>query len=272
MKKIAIFTSEATEDVRRLIEFFNSEGQIRLTWIFTTRDDADLKTELSPTTGIVKFDETILNHDAEQIARSLKDSETDMIVRYGFSYQLPEIIAQAVGNHVISISSVEEAKEAVSEPEKDEEDIQVEMTPPEVPPTPDEEWAEALKINFDPSKIVQTPPPVPGSIPPPLSEENIGVERVSDSVRRDYYNERPRYEGEMPSTYLIWSILVTIFCCFIPGIIAIIFSSQVSTRYFAGDEEGARRASRNAEIWIIVSFVVGVIASTLWLPFMIIAS
>ncbi|MCH5230394.1 MAG: CD225/dispanin family protein [Muribaculaceae bacterium] len=74
----------------------------------------------------------------------------------------------------------------------------------------------------------------------------------------------------MPSTWLIWSVLITVFCCFIPGIIAIIYSSQVSSRYYAGDIEGARRASRNAEIWIIVSFVLGVLSATLYLPFMLI--
>ncbi|MCH5233846.1 MAG: CD225/dispanin family protein [Muribaculaceae bacterium] len=82
--------------------------------------------------------------------------------------------------------------------------------------------------------------------------------------------EGPDGSEPMPSTYLIWSILVTVFCCFIPGIIAIIFSSMVSSKYYAGDIEGSRRASRQAEIWIIVSVVLGVLAATLYLPFMLI--
>ena len=63
-------------------------------------------------------------------------------------------------------------------------------------------------------------------------------------------------------------MLATILCCFIPGIVAIVFSSMVSTRYFNGDFEGARRASRMAEIWIIVSIVAGVISNSLYLPMM----
>lgn len=119
--------------------------------------------------------------------------------------------------------------------------------------TPDQEWADVLKINF-------TPPPVPGSTPPPIPEQNS--------------SENPGHEDvpPMPSTYLIWSILTTVFCCFIPGIVAIIFSSQVSSRYFGGDFSGAYRASRMAEIWIIVSFVLGVLSATLYLPIMLIAS
>lgn len=70
----------------------------------------------------------------------------------------------------------------------------------------------------------------------------------------------------MPPSHLVWSVVMTILCCFVPGIVAIVMSSKVSTRYYAGDLEGAKRASRNAEIWIIISFVLGVISSTLYLP------
>ncbi|MDE6753773.1 MAG: CD225/dispanin family protein [Muribaculaceae bacterium] len=77
--------------------------------------------------------------------------------------------------------------------------------------------------------------------------------------------DAPKQEP-MPPTYLVWSIVMTVLCCLVPGIVAIIFSSQVSGRYYAGDIEGARRSSRNAEIWIIISFVLGVLSATLYLP------
>ena len=75
----------------------------------------------------------------------------------------------------------------------------------------------------------------------------------------------------MPPTYLVWSVIMTVLCCFIPGIVAIIFSSQVSTKYYSGDVEGAKKASRNAEIWIIVSFVLGVLSATLYMPIMMVS-
>ncbi|MDE7109035.1 MAG: CD225/dispanin family protein [Muribaculaceae bacterium] len=40
----------------------------------------------------------------------------------------------------------------------------------------------------------------------------------------------------------------------------------MSTKYLSGDYEGARKSSRNAEIWIIISFVLGVLSATLTLP------
>lgn len=70
----------------------------------------------------------------------------------------------------------------------------------------------------------------------------------------------------MPQNYLLWSILATIFCCLPLGIVSIIFSAQVSGKYFAGDYEGARRASRYAQYWIIASIVVGVVTATLYIP------
>ncbi|MDE7413965.1 MAG: CD225/dispanin family protein [Muribaculaceae bacterium] len=70
----------------------------------------------------------------------------------------------------------------------------------------------------------------------------------------------------MPPTFMIWSVLALVFCCFPTAIVAIIFSAQVSSRFYARDYEGARRASRRAEMWIIASVVLGVISMALYLP------
>lgn len=70
----------------------------------------------------------------------------------------------------------------------------------------------------------------------------------------------------MPPTGMLWSVLSVIFCCILPGIVAIYFSSRVSKCYYEGDMAGAERASRLAQIWIIVSFVLGLMNATLWLP------
>ncbi|MGO4775538.1 CD225/dispanin family protein [Lysobacter sp. 2RAB21] len=56
--------------------------------------------------------------------------------------------------------------------------------------------------------------------------------------------------------YLPWSITLTVlgacFCCLIgaaPGIVALVFGNQVNSKYAAGDEDGARRASETTKIW-----------------------
>ena len=53
--------------------------------------------------------------------------------------------------------------------------------------------------------------------------------------------------------HLIWAIAATIFCRLPAGIVAIVYAAQVNGMLDAGDYIGARRASRNAKIWAIVS-------------------
>lgn len=53
--------------------------------------------------------------------------------------------------------------------------------------------------------------------------------------------------------HLVWAIAATIFCCLPAGIVAIVYAAQVNGMLDAGDYIGARRASRNAKIWAIVS-------------------
>ena len=61
--------------------------------------------------------------------------------------------------------------------------------------------------------------------------------------------------GPVPN-YLVWAILITIaslcLCCVvgtIPGIVAIVFASQVNGKLSAGDRAGAEQASKNAKLW-----------------------
>lgn len=135
--------------------------------------------------------------------------------------------------------------------------------PPAIPQSVDDAWAETLGIANNvpstPNTSIQTQilpqlPPQPQLQQPTFKSATISHQASSVSTE------------PMPSTWLVWSVVTTILCCFIPGIIAIIYSSKVSGKYFAGDIEGAKRASKNAEIWIIVSFVLGVISNTLYIP------
>lgn len=60
-----------------------------------------------------------------------------------------------------------------------------------------------------------------------------------------------------PPNYLVFAILVTIFCCQISGIVSIVFAAQVNSKWNAGDYEGALSASKNAKLWAWISFAVG---------------
>ena len=65
--------------------------------------------------------------------------------------------------------------------------------------------------------------------------------------------------GVAVPNYMVWSILSTLFCCLIGGIVAIVYSSKVNTKLAQGDIEGAKAASKAAKGWNIANLVVGFI-------------
>lgn len=77
--------------------------------------------------------------------------------------------------------------------------------------------------------------------------------------------ERPA----QPKNYLVQSILVTIFCCLVFGIIGIINASKVNSEYAAGNYAAAEEASKNAKKWTMWGFIVGLIIGVLYLILMI---
>ncbi len=62
-----------------------------------------------------------------------------------------------------------------------------------------------------------------------------------------------------PKTWLVESILVTIFCCQILGIIGIINAASVESKFYKGDIVGAQKASKLAKQMVIWSVISGVV-------------
>jgi hypothetical protein len=61
-----------------------------------------------------------------------------------------------------------------------------------------------------------------------------------------------------PKTWLIESILVTIFCCLPLGIVGIVNATKVESRFYAGDIAGANEASADAGKWTKIGLFVGI--------------
>jgi hypothetical protein len=59
--------------------------------------------------------------------------------------------------------------------------------------------------------------------------------------------------------HLVWSILVTIFCCQPFGIVAIVYAAQVNSKLNLGDVAGATQSSENAKKWCWIAFLVGLV-------------
>ena len=65
--------------------------------------------------------------------------------------------------------------------------------------------------------------------------------------------------GAPPPNYLVQAILTTIFCCLPFGIVAIVFASQVNSKFAARDFAGAKASSDSARKWSWVSFGLGLV-------------
>lgn len=288
MRKIAILTSGGGECADRLVSLFNEGNRLRVESVVTDCESAGVMATLAG-----KDVETVYipaekwAESPEEVMAFLSERNIELLALDSFGAELPEKIKEAFAGKIVALTTPEDApREVVAAFARIDEDANPRPEEPQTPPASksvDEEWAETLKIPYDSSKLRTTPPPVPGTDHPqvlPVSpspsygatEQQVPFEvprSTSGPVFGHGFKEPVR--EPMPSTYFVWAIVMTIICCTIPGIVAIIFSSQVSTRYAVGDLEGARRASRNAEIWIIVSFVLGVISSVLYLPMMLIS-
>ena len=75
-----------------------------------------------------------------------------------------------------------------------------------------------------------------------------------------------------PKSYLAESILVTIFCCMPFGIAGIVNAANVESRFYAGDIEGAKRASVQAKKWTMWSLWSALILGVIYIMFIILVA
>lgn len=81
---------------------------------------------------------------------------------------------------------------------------------------------------------------------PPITKPNSNYNNMENTN-----NQRP------PKTWLVESILVTFFCCLPFGIAGIVNASKVESLFYAGNIQGAKRASEEAKKWTLISFWLG---------------
>lgn len=261
MKNIAVFTSDGGAKGAELVRIFNSGERFRV--VLAVSDSADVPLAPGYAAGGVECmvrRDGLNEGDSGELLDILKDRKVDIILLDGLSGALPERLAAAYPDVVVSLDGcgATEAARMVMDRFPDDDMYAAERR-----------WADTLGLKFDPSAV--TPPPVPPVTPeapvppvPPASAEPTSFHRHVPPAPAPYETREP-----MPPTYMLWAILSTICCCFPAGIVALFFSMSVSSRYYAGDIERARRNSRMTEIWIIVSVVLGLIGGALYFPMLL---
>lgn len=75
---------------------------------------------------------------------------------------------------------------------------------------------------------------------------------------------------ECPKTWMVESVLATIFCCLPFGIVGIINASKVSSLYASGRYDEAQQASKDADKWTKIAAGVGIVGGILYLLFLLI--
>ena len=112
-------------------------------------------------------------------------------------------------------------------------------------------WREGM-----PDWVVASQVPELGHLLPPIQQPPSYQPQPSYGPQQPYGARPP-----MPDTYMVWAVLVTVFCCLPFGIVSIVKASQVSSLYSQGRYQEAVAASEAAKKWAIWSAIAGVVIS-----------
>lgn len=113
-----------------------------------------------------------------------------------------------------------------------------------------------------PEPVQEYPPRQPE--PQPMS----GNPCPQEAPRWEWQQEATVPDEPCPPAYLVWSIIVTILCCQVLGIAAIICSAQTKQAYGRGNLAKAKKMSEWAQWLIILSIVFGLMGLPLQLALM----
>lgn len=102
----------------------------------------------------------------------------------------------------------------------------------------------------------------------PNNNQNQGYQH-KQIPQNDGPTQFPNSFSPPPENYLVWAILSTVLCCMPLGIVAIVKSSQVNTKWFIGDREGALKDAKSAKNWAIWSAGVSIVLFVLYIAFMV---
>ena len=102
--------------------------------------------------------------------------------------------------------------------------------------------------NIPPVQDSQLPPP------PPLTSRHLNQEEDIPPLK--------------PNNWLWQSIVATLFCCNVLGIVGIVYAARVDVLYYNKKYSEAEKNAKNAKTWTIIAFVLGLISIILWVVMM----
>ncbi|XP_028917870.1 proline rich transmembrane protein 1B [Ornithorhynchus anatinus] len=108
--------------------------------------------------------------------------------------------------------------------------------------------------------------------PPPLPwwshfDSCLFLLQYNDPLSRAVGGARRRHP---PKDYMVESVLVTLFCCLLTGVIAIVYSHETRAAVNRGDLAQAEQASRKARSLVLFSLLFGVFVSISWVIYVVV--
>ncbi|XP_003642350.2 proline rich transmembrane protein 1B isoform X3 [Gallus gallus] len=129
--------------------------------------------------------------------------------------------------------------------------------PPYSPPDP--KSAQLLfPVPFHPQPHPHPPPFVPQPLPYTASVGPPGT-------------GPPTAAQQPPKDYVVESVLVTVFCCLLTGLAALLYSHETRAALSRGDVAQAQAASKKAQSLVLLSLVLGLFVSFSWVVYVLVA-
>ncbi|GAB3582139.1 CD225/dispanin family protein [Calidifontibacter terrae] len=107
-------------------------------------------------------------------------------------------------------------------------------------------------------------------------QPQYGQQAPYGQQQQPYYGQSSPYgypktpAGPPPNNYLVWAILSTVLCCLPLGIVSVVFSTQVNSKWSLGDVQGAHESARKAKLWAIASAIVSLVVGVLYVGILLI--
>ncbi|XP_073672304.1 proline rich transmembrane protein 1B [Paramisgurnus dabryanus] len=111
----------------------------------------------------------------------------------------------------------------------------------------------------------------PGAIPPAIYQPSFPPPSTYPSYTIYMNGPQPGEEQpSLPKDYLVESVLVTVFCCWMSGLVAVIYSAETRAALARGDIREAEKTSQKARMLVISSLIAGIIVIVGWIVYVLI--
>ena len=114
------------------------------------------------------------------------------------------------------------------------------------------EWKHASEVPELRHLFGPTIPPAPPVTPPPFQDQSVNGWNPPQQTY-DQWNQPPEFEEQCPPSYLGWAIIATLLCCLPCGVVGIVYAAKVESQWNLGNLQAARKSSRLAKMWTLIS-------------------